>query len=295
MRKKNLLLGGAFVALLGLSACSNPEAEGRAAAPEVDTSGVEVVQEIADMVPEDMRERGSFTVGNTSTNLPTQYTDDDGELVGSQIDLFRAVATVMDLEAEFETVTFDALQPGIESGRFDVATVADLPDRHARLDIIDTFQNGASLIAHTSFEADEWDVENLCGRSVATTKGTGAENDLIERSATCEADGDPAIDISSYSDLAGVVLAVSSQQNELGYLEAVVGKAYAAEDPENLKVVYSNTLFITGMGVEKSNTEFRDALQAALQHLEEIGVYQEILDSYGIGDATTPGFPINQG
>lgn len=297
MQKRSTVVGVVTLALFGLTSCANPVAEGGTGqGVSVDTSQVETVPEIAEMLPQDLQDQGHFTVGATSTNLPAQYTDENGELVGAQIDLLKAAAPVLGVDVRFEVVTFDALQPGIESGRYETATMGDLASRQETMDFIDTYKNGAGLIAHKDYEKDEVDFgSELCGVSVAVTKGTGAEKELGSISEDCVKDGKEAVQLSSYTDNAGVVLAVSSQQNAVGSLESVVALGNVAKDPDTLKLVYSNERFVSGLGVTKDNAEFRDALRAALEHLVETGVYEDIYSAYGIEELMMPELPLNQG
>ncbi|TRW45803.1 transporter substrate-binding domain-containing protein [Georgenia yuyongxinii] len=301
MLKRNLAMAGALAALLGLSACANPvvgDTPDNGETPEQneqETAAVEAVPEIAEMLPAEIRERGTLQIGATSTNMPAQFTDENGDLVGVVIELYEAAAAVLDVEADFDVVTFDALQPGVESGRYDIATMGANKERMELFDIISLYQNGFATIAHAGSEDDELDYKtDLCGRSVAVTKGT-----LVERlvggdiSTACVEAGQPEIEVSSYVDNAGVALAVTSEQNDLGVLEIVVALAYADRDPDAVKVVDTDVTLSSGAAVKQGNDELRDAVQAAMLHLVDTGAYEEIMTKYGIADMMLPEMPID--
>ncbi|GAA1633937.1 transporter substrate-binding domain-containing protein [Georgenia ruanii] len=297
MLRKKLVTAGAFLALLGLSACSNPSSgdtpDGATSGQEA--AGGEAVPEIAEMVPAEIRERGTLRIGATSTNMPAQYTDEDGELTGVAIEIYEATARVLDLEADFDVVTFDALQPGVESGRYDLATMGANKERMELFDIISLYQNGFATIAHAGSEDDEVDYKaDLCGRSVAVTKGT-----LVERlisgdiNTACVDAGEPEIQVNSYVDNAGVALAVTSEQDEFGVLEIVVALAYADRDPDAVKVVDTDVTLSSGAAIKQGNDELLDAVHAAMLHLVDTGVYEQIMTKYGIADMMLPELPID--
>ncbi|WP_168626724.1 transporter substrate-binding domain-containing protein [Cryobacterium sp. BB307] len=292
--KNKVAVAGALVALLGLSACANP---GEAATPGSDietTTEVALVQEIADMLPAEIAKRGTLQIGATSTNMPAQFTDEAGELVGVAIELYDAAATVLGLKAEFDVVTFDALQPGVDSGRYDLATMGDNIDRQKLFDIISIYKNGFAVLANNTFEKDDVDyLTGLCGHSVAGTKGTLVDRTMTAASEECVANGEEAIDFHTYVDNAGVALAVKSEQDEVGVLEIIVALAYADRDSDNLRVAGLVQNTTSGPAIKKGNDELRDAFHAALQHLVEIGFYEELMSKYGIKDMMIPEMPIN--
>lgn len=291
---KKVAVAGALVALLGLSACANP---GEAATPGADTettTDVALVQEIADMLPAEIAKRGTLQIGATSTNMPAQFTDEAGDLVGVAVELYQAAATVLGVEAEFDIVTFDALQPGVESGRYDLATMGDNIDRQKLFDIISIYKNGFGVLANSTFKGENVNFRtDLCGVSVGGTKGTLVDRTMTALSEECVANGDEAIDFHTYVDNAGVALAVKSEQDEVGVLETIVALAYAARDAENLRVVGIEQSTTSGPAIKKGNDDLRDAFHAALQHLVEIGFYEEVMTKYGIQDMVIPNMPIN--
>jgi polar amino acid transport system substrate-binding protein len=293
--KKQLVVAGALVTLLGLSACANPGTEtDTPAAPENEAATVALVEEIADMLPAEIAERGTLQIGATSTNMPAQFTDEKGELVGVAIEMYEAAATVLGVEAEFDIVTFDALQPGVESGRYDLATMGDNIDRQKLFDITSLYKNGFGVLANDSFKDDDIDFrKDLCGHSVGGTKGTLVDRTMTALSEECVANGKEAIDFHTYVDNAGVALAVKSEQDEVGVLETIVALAYAKRDAESLRVVGIEQSTSSGPAIKKGNDELRDAFHAALLHLVETGYYEEVMTKYGIEDMMFPEMPIN--
>jgi len=255
---------------------------------------VDTVPEIAAMLPEDYRKRGVINIGATSSNLPAQIVTESGELIGLAVDMYRAAAKVLGVDTKFEVITFDGMLPGVESGRYDVGTMGDSIEREKVIDHITLYHNGLAIIARAENDTAIKDWADLCGKSVAVTKASLAGRNLEQYSAKlCVAEGKQPIEISSYVDAAGTTLAVVSRQNEFGIQETIVGMAFAARNPDVLKVVYNMSLGTSGAGIKKGNDGFRDAFYAALLHLVKIGFYKDAMTFYGLPELMYPELPMN--
>src|SRR5690348_1875178 len=123
LNRKMAAAAGGLVVLLGSSAWANPASTGT---PDIT---VKAVPGIARMLPKTYRDRGAIRFGATSTNMPAQFTTESGDLVGVVVEMYKAAAQVLDVEAKFDVVTFDALMPGVSSGRYDVVTMGDSAER----------------------------------------------------------------------------------------------------------------------------------------------------------------------
>jgi len=68
-----------------------------------------------------IRRRGVFRVGFHSNELPFSYLNEDGELVGFDIEMAHRIATEMGVSIEFVPLDFDALEAQFEADHFDIA------------------------------------------------------------------------------------------------------------------------------------------------------------------------------
>lgn len=283
------------VVLVGLTACSNPElddTEQQAGSDDVVTS-VEKDDAIAAMLPESYQ-GGSFTAAINANVPPVKFVDDAGEINGLNPELLRAAARVMGVEVTFQEATFDSLVPGLESKRFDViASVGDYVERQTNIDFIDYLQNGTAIIAPTGFEKDEVKPGDLCGLSIGYVRGTSQQGNLEAANQECAAAGEPAIKINAYQDGGAGVLSVKSGAAD-GFWGDLPPMAYNVQtDPDVFKLIYTEQDSVVGIGVNKDNAEFRDALRAALLKLVDDGVYDELLDQWGLADFGVPTMELN--
>src|SRR5829696_9680658 len=82
-----------------------------AAAPTVDEA-------LAAKVPDAIKSDGKIVIGTDSSYPPNEFLDTDGKtVVGWDVDLFNAVAAKLGLKAEYQSAVFDAIIPGVQSGK----------------------------------------------------------------------------------------------------------------------------------------------------------------------------------
>ncbi|MBW2468922.1 MAG: transporter substrate-binding domain-containing protein, partial [Deltaproteobacteria bacterium] len=67
-----------------------------------------------------IQQRGTLTVGMTGNMPPLNMTSKEGELMGYEVDLARAMAKAMGVKAEIKTMPFAELLPALEVGKIDM-------------------------------------------------------------------------------------------------------------------------------------------------------------------------------
>lgn len=302
MKRSLRLCGLTLAALLTTSACANPgagETPASGAAPEPGSKSIvqEAVPEIVAMLPEEYKESGSFTVAVNPDVPPVKFVDDAGRITGFAPELLRAAAQVMGLEANMQKGSFDSMVPGLESKRFDViGSISDFEERRAEIDFIDYMYAGTGILTSTEFEKDSAVPEDLCGSSIAFVVGTQQQGLLESASKKCEEAGEPPITGVGYADAAASVLAVKSGQDDGAWIDAPAVLYNVKQAPDMLKTVYlDKESMLYGIGINKDNPEFRDALRAAVLELVDNGAYEELISEAGLGDLALPEIPLNQG
>ena len=66
-----------------------------------------------------IQESGKLKVGVEGTYPPYTYHDDNGELTGFDVEVAKAIADKLGVEADFTESDWDSLLAGIDSGRLD--------------------------------------------------------------------------------------------------------------------------------------------------------------------------------
>ncbi len=68
-----------------------------------------------------IRDRGYIIIATEGDWQPWTYHDADNQLVGLDVEIGKAIAAYIGVEARFEETNWDSILAGVDSGRFDVA------------------------------------------------------------------------------------------------------------------------------------------------------------------------------
>lgn len=219
---------------------------------------------------------------------PNVYHDESGELVGSEVDLGKALATQMGLKPQFVESSFAAVIPTLQAKQCDVimAQLYIKPEREAVVDFVPYVYSGTGIAVAKQKPADVTGLDDsLCGKKVMVAVATTAESLAMEQSDKCTAAGKPAVDVnrSNQAD-------VSLQQLQNGQVDAFMDTAetlgyYQTKTGAKIQTVGApfGTIKI-GAATLKGNTALHDAIAAALGELESNGTYGKILDEWGMSD-----------
>jgi len=128
-----------------------------------------------------IQREGVMRVGMDASWPPFEFVDDDGQIVGFDVDLARAIGQRLGVEVEFVNVGFDSLYDALYVGRFD-AIVSALPyDPLLYGDVaysISYFNAGQVLVTRTD-ETEISEVNDLAGKRLGVE--LGSEGDVLGR------------------------------------------------------------------------------------------------------------------
>jgi polar amino acid transport system substrate-binding protein len=275
--KKALIVAMAGAAVMGLAACSSTDSSSPA------PSGPAKVN------PPAILQAGTLKICAPNDGTPPNvYHDESGALVGSEVDLGKALAAQMGLKADFVQSAFAAVIPTLQAKQCDVimAQLYIKPEREAVVDFVPYVYSGTGISVSKDKPAAITGMDDsLCGKKVMVAVGTTAEVLAQQQSDKCTAAGKPPIDINrnNHAD-------VSLQQVQNGQVDAYLDTAetlgyYATKTGARIQMAGQpfGTIKI-GAATLKGNTALHDAITQALTELENNGTYAKILDQWGQSD-----------
>src|SRR6266496_3901138 len=239
-----------------------------------------VDQALAAKVPAAIKSDGKLLIGTDSTYAPSEFLDTDGKtVIGFDVDLFNAVAAKLGLTTQWTSAKFDAIIPGVQSGKYEVGVSSFTinAERKQQVNMVSYFNAGTQWGTKkgnpTGIQPD-----NACGKKVAVQTSTVQDTeDLPKRVNQCKTSGKSAITIDRYQGqdqaTASVVAYAVKQTN--GQLEL-------------LGNIYDSAPY--GYVVKKDQTDFAQALSGAVAALISDGTYKQILSKWGVdaGAITNP-------
>lgn len=226
----------------------------------------------------------TITPGTASGFPPFEFVNEDGELVGFDIDLLSAVVEETDYElGEWEDLEFGQLITSLDNGNIDVIAAAMTinDERDQTIDFTEPYYdaNQAVLVREEGDFRPEGR-EDLEDRPVGAQSGTTGESEV---DALVE---DGIISQSQKSTYENYVLAVQDLVN--GNIDAVIVDTPVAETfVANRPVVTAFTIQTGeqyGFGVREDASDLQSALNEGLATVQENGTYRELTQEWFASD-----------
>lgn len=313
-RHRIALLATAVAALLAASACAStgnsasdagasPSATPPVSSADATTPTAAPVSSAArDLLPANIKSRGTVIVATESSYPPFVYAGPDGKsLVGVDIDLGDALGKILGVKFDWKVSDFSSLIPGVVAGRYDMSFDAlyDTPDRRKQQDFLDYVKAGSGLFVPAGSNSHISGLnDTLCGHSIGVTLGT-VEASLAEDFAKkCTANGKASSKVDNFSTEEAMFLALTSGRDESILVSASVGNYTAKQSGDKFKQIgglYGVAGSVQGMTFAKENPQLIKAIQAALQELMDNGQYAEIMKKYEMDSVALTEATINTG
>ncbi|MFD6813335.1 ABC transporter substrate-binding protein [Enteractinococcus coprophilus] len=284
---------GAVLAIVLLAGCVTNEEQGN---PE---GWQEIVPaenpELAALVPEDIAAKGYLSMGTNPPFAPFEFKNSQGDIIGLEIDLARALAGVLGLELRTVEQDFAMILPAVSAGTLDFggSGFTDTEERRKNYDFVNTLNAGVRWAQRADRE-DTIDPDHACGLTVAVQRTTVSETDDVRpKSEECVAAGKPAIEVLSYdtSDTAATAL-VLGRADAFSADSPVLSWAVERSDGRMVEVGEMFQAAPYGFAVPK-DSELGDALAAAMEQLIADGTYEELLAQWNITEGLLDHAQIN--
>ncbi|NVP58217.1 ABC transporter substrate-binding protein [Mycoplana rhizolycopersici] len=263
-------------------------------------AGTALAQDAASLVPSEIRDRGTLTVGSQQTFPPIEFREPGSqEVSGASADLLREIAKRLKLELTYVQAEYAALIPGIEAKRFDMASggISDTEEREQKLDFVNYMQSGGSMMVRAEDDANYKTIADFCGKSVATLLGSRVIMEKVEAaSAKCVAAGKEAIRAEQLPSAPDARMQLDLKRVD-AYLGDFPALAYmGTQFPGKYAIVGGNyilTPYITSWGFAKDQAALRDAVKKATDEMLADGSYKQIMDKWGVGGGALAEITIN--
>lgn len=285
MKKSIKALVACFISIFALTGCtsfSEEELSGKNLG--YDTSTIHKVEEIASLVPEDIKNRGVLNIGTSAGYAPAVIFADDGKsIIGYDNDVAQAISNILGLEADVQHAPFDTLLPSVGS-KFDIAiggfTITQ--ERMERENMI-SYVKAGSMFAVAEGNPKNVKYNDLCGTTIGVQLGTYQMHDVPRLSKECVKKGKKPITMAPYDLQAKIVPNLIGLKLDVMYADSPV-VAYAIQKTdgriEQLGGIFDVTL--NGIVVDKENKELTNAVHKATQYLIDNGVLEKIMNKWGI-------------
>ena len=250
---------------------------------------------LASLLPQEIRSKGVLNVGSDVAYAPVESFDTDGKtVIGIDPDLAKAIGDKLGVKLVFQNQTFDGLITSLTSKRIDVimSAMSDSKKRQASIDFVDYFTAGTSIIVKKGNPEGIKSLDDFCGKTIALQRGT-TQDDVAE--AQAKKCGSNKLNILKFDTDPEALLQVK-QGRAVADMNDFPVAAYNVSKSSDYEVVGEQIgAGPYGIGVRKTDTQLRDALQKAVQALIDDGTYAKILEKWNVEAGAVKTATINAG
>lgn len=230
-----------------------------------------------------IREKGYISIATEGDWAPYTYHDENNNLVGYDVEIGRAIAEYIGVEARFEETDWDSILAGVEGGRFDIACngVSYTEERANKYNFSTPYLYTPSVLVVRGDNEEIKSVEDLQGKKTANTISS-------IYAGVAEEYGAQVVGVNTLTD---TILQVTQGRVDATINAKVSIEDYLKEHPEaNIKVVQNLDGDTNVFPVQKneSTDTLLAAVNEALAAMREDGRLAEMSIRYFGADLTQP-------
>jgi polar amino acid transport system substrate-binding protein len=271
--------------VLALAGCGSSNSSTSSSTTTTSTPTVNAA--IAAQVPTAIKSKGTLNVATEAQYAPNEFVANDGHtIIGMDPDLVKALAAVMGLKANVINSTFEAIIPGLASGRYDMgaSSFTDTKERQKTVDFVTYLSVGQAFLTKANGGPKINTLGELCGHTVSVEKGTVELEEAEKQNKKCKSEGKSAAKLLVFPGQNDANLALSSGRSEIDYADSPI----IAYQVRQLGVsVRSSPTFGAapyGLALPKGNGMAKPVLEA-LKLLMANGTYNAILKKWELTSA----------
>lgn len=231
----------------------------------------------------------TFVIGLDDTFAPMGFRNEQGELVGFDIDLSAEVAERLDYRFVYQPIDWSVKEQELNSGNIDMIWngYGVTPEREELVQMSDTYIEDTQIIVTRAEDEPIESLDDLIGMTVTTQSSSTALQIMEAEWPEDVLDG--LADLVLYPNYNNSFLDLDA-----GRVDAVVVGGVYGNYVVNLRGEENYNVFLDASAVEpmavglrKSDTEFAEELNATLADIRNDGTYEEIYTKwFGSSDAS---------
>ncbi len=225
-----------------------------------------------------IQKSGQLRVAIDPSFPPFETVNAQGEIVGLDVDLARAIAQELGVEAKFVTTGYDALYDAVISGDADIIISALYPDSHRMQTFAfsSAYFNAGEVIVVPNHVAVNNIPTDMAGKRVSVVNGTAGHMEALQWEKSLSppptilavATGEEAIDM------------LINGQADAGVVSNITAQMAIGAHPELQKVNHhiSQEPYVIATRVE--NTKLMDAIEDALDKMRQSGTLEKLIQKW---------------
>ena len=222
-----------------------------------------------------IKARGYIVIATEGDWPPFTYHDESNALVGLDVELGKAIADYLGVEARFEETNWDAILAGVDSGRFDIAVngVSYTGERAEKYNFTTPYIYAPTVLVVRGDNEQIKDFPDLAGKKTANTVSSIYAEIAIQNGA----------EVTGVDALLDTIMLVLQGRVDATLNSAISINDYLKEHPDaNLKIVAEMNDDVLVIPARKADDTLSliAAVNEALEALRENGTLAELSKKY---------------
>lgn len=218
-----------------------------------------------------------FQVANSGAYPPFSFVNTQGELVGFDVDIAKALAEKMDVEVEVQSSPWNGIIAALAGGRFDacICSMSVTEERQKAVDFTDSYYSAGLSVWVQESTDDISSIDDFSGKRVGSTLGETGNQWAVEN-------GEGEWRNQTFQGLPDMMNALTTGRIDVMIADDVPVLVAMQEDAPAIKMVDVGELprWPAAISIQKNKPELMEALNVALAEIKEDGTYQDIVDKW---------------
>ncbi len=229
----------------------------------------------ADNSLQKVKESGKLVLGLDDTFAPMGFRDEEGNIVGFDIDLAKEVANRLGVELVAKPVDWSSVVLSLKKGDVDVVWngFAINETRKEQVNFTKPYLNNRLMIVKNADRADIKTKDDLKGKILGVQTGSSNYESLEADPISKETK-----EIRQYDIYANAFLDLEAKRIDAVIVDEIVARYYISKENADFELLeeYPITAKSFGVGVRKTDTELLNAIDKALDDMRDDGKAAEI-------------------
>lgn len=238
---------------------------------------------------EAIKEKGKLVVGTSADFAPFEFktlVDGKDTIVGSDIDMVKAIGEKLGVEVEFMDMQFDAVLVALQQSKVDIAVsgISATAERKESFDFSVPYYNPPQKIVINKKNKDTFtSIESLNGKKVGAQKGSIQEG-VVENQL-------PDSQKVSIPRVPNLIVELNQGSIDALVLEETIAESYLSQNPDLMIAdieLTSNEDEAFAIAMPKGQDDLKKEIDSILQEMIDDGsIDQYVQDAMTLADKTT--------
>ena len=217
-------------------------------------------------------------IGVEGAYPPFSAVDENGELIGFDIEIARALCAEMGADCELVQQDWDGIIPALLAKKYDaiVASMSDTEERRKQVSFTGRYYKDGAKFVRKKGSGIRVSYGGMAGKKIGVQRATVTDSFL-----TAEFEG---ADIKRYDTLENAYLDLKQERLDLVLADQFPQEDWVKKNPdyETVGATYTNSKYFgdISIAVRKEDNALRERLNAAIKAIRGNGVYKAINDKY---------------